>query len=79
MEEAGLSADRNKSSTVATPDCKASPFPHHQAVYFLKCPPFGYPDFSAFVLQVVLISAGVAAIAPECSQEREPYVLYDSS
>ena len=43
----GLSPDRNTSSTVATPDCKASPFPHHQVVYFLKYPPFGYPDFQS--------------------------------
>ena len=75
----GLSPDRNKSSTVATTDCKASPSLPHQVVYFLKYPPFGYPDFSEFVLQVVLISAGVAAIVPECFQEREPCVLYDSS
>ena len=67
----GLSPDRNKSITVATPDCKASPSPPHQVVH--------YPDFSEFVLQVLLISTGLAAIVLECSHEREPCVLYDSS
>ena len=75
----GLSPDRNKSSTVATPDSKASPSPPQQVVHFLKYPPFGYPDFSEFVLQVILISTGLAAIVLECSHEREPCVLYDSS
>ena len=42
---------------------------------------FGYTfhDFSEFVLQVVLTSAGVAAIVPGCFQEREPCVFDDSS
>lgn len=43
--EVGLSADRSKSSTAATTDCKASLFPPHQAIPLLKYPSFHHPNF----------------------------------
>lgn len=58
-----------KAGTAATTDCKASLFPPYQVIHLLKYPSFHHPNFfNRFVLQEVLISAGVAANVPRCSQ-----------